>query len=35
MSEKNAGNIKKDEALQAIPDDKRQHWITPAMILAD
>ncbi|MFD2761147.1 purine-cytosine permease family protein [Lentibacillus juripiscarius] len=32
MSEKNAGNIKKDEALQAIPDDKRQHWITPAMI---
>lgn len=32
MNEKNGGSIKKDEALQAIPEDKRQHWITPAMI---
>lgn len=32
MSEKSVKAIEKDEALQAVPDDQRQHWMTPAMI---
>lgn len=32
MNKKNEKNIEKDEALQPVPNDQRQHWITPAMI---
>jgi len=32
MNEKNANSFEKDVALQAVPDEQRQHWITPAMI---
>lgn len=33
MEKKKVTNaVGKDEALSAIPADKRQHWVTPAMI---
>ncbi|MGY0692185.1 purine-cytosine permease family protein [Virgibacillus sp. FSP13] len=32
MSDKKVKSVEKDEALQAVPIDQRQHWLTPAMI---
>lgn len=32
MENKDSNRIEKDEALQPVPADQRQHWITPAMI---
>lgn len=32
MEETKKKSIVKDEALQAVPDSQRQHWLTPAMI---
>ncbi|WP_174614811.1 purine-cytosine permease family protein [Virgibacillus ihumii] len=32
MDETKRKSIEKDEALQAVPENQRQHWITPAMI---
>src|SRR5699024_12516662 len=32
MNEKNTNRFEKDVALQPVPAEQRQHWITPAMI---
>ncbi|MFD2210777.1 purine-cytosine permease family protein [Virgibacillus halophilus] len=32
MADQSKKSIEKDVALQAVPDEQRQHWMTPAMI---